>query len=93
MVARIGSREHAWWVVDERHGDELIELSEMARHAGPDVAFALFMQGIQSCPNYQAFEAAMRPLFQSGLVVAAKVLHRRSLIDAAIERAKRAGDC
>jgi len=81
VVSRLTPRERAWWQVDERHGDELRELSAMARAAGPDVAFVAFLHGLQNCPSPEAYDAAMKPLFQSALMVAAEIGHRRAEFD------------
>lgn len=75
MVSQLNTRQRAWFNVEQRHGDELLEIVGMAKSIGPDAAFALLLQHIPTDPA--GYRAAMHPLFQSALLVGAEILHRQ----------------
>lgn len=76
MVSRINKRQRAWLLVDQRHGDQLIELQMCARQVGPDGAFDLFLTQLYECSEDEV-RAALHPIFQSGLLAAAEIEQRR----------------
>lgn len=47
----------------------------MAKHVGPDEAFEILLDNMPD--DEEQLCEALRPLFQSALLVAAEVLHRR----------------
>jgi len=77
MVARMNVRQRAWIMVDEAHGDDLMELKAMAQNVGPDEAFNIFLDALVSIDKKEELVEAIRPLFQSALLVAAETTQRR----------------
>lgn len=75
MVAKLNSRQAAWFSVERRFGDELLELSAMAQNVGPDAAFQILLDHWPADEDDR--RNALAPIFQAGLLVAAEIRHRQ----------------